>query len=520
MNPPFTARALALALGAGILLPGCMVGPDYREPDFQIQGKWRKFEGGSDRAPSEAEAYWWKKFHDPVLNRLVQTAVRQNPDLRSAGVRVLGARAELNTAVGNLFPQQQQFSLSGGRYSADDSAGGPAQFLGGSQSIYASQAVFSANWEIDFWGKYRRQIQSDRARFLASIAAYDAALVSLIADVANTYANLRTAQARLRVAEDNIALQKESLRMAETQLAAGQVQGLDAAMAATQVAMTESRVPLRREAADRSINGLAVLMGTTPQEARGLVGGGGGIPTISGSIATGIPRDLLRRRPDVRAAGLMAASQSARIGVAFAELLPSFSLNGSFGYGSGTSNYNSFSNLFNWQQSVADSAGSLVVPILNYGRIVNQVRVQDALFQQSLLAYQKSVLNAQREVEDGIVSYVQSRARVARLHSALNSSREAVKLARIQYEAGAVNYTTVLTAEQAKLANEEALAVSKGAEMVAVIGIYRALGGGWETRDGDNIVPPEIRKQMAERTNWGRLIEPSNFLPREQAQTP
>ncbi len=494
-------------------LSGCMVGPDYKEPEVRVQGKWRKFEGGSDRAPTGAEVYWWRSLWDSTLNQLVETAFRNNPDLQAAGVRILSARAELNKTVGNLFPQRQELSLGAGRYGVDDSAG-DSSFLGGGNAIFASQALVSATWEIDFWGKYRRKIQSDRARFLASIAAYDSALVSLIADVATTYVNIRTGQARLGVARENLALQRKSARMAEARLKAGQTQGMDLAMAETRVAATEALIPALEEGIDKSMNALAILVGEPPESIRRRLGGGGS-PRAPGSVALGMPKDLLRRRPDVRAAGLMAASQSARIGVEFAKLLPSFSLTGSFGYGTGDSQYASASNIFNWQQGVADAAGSLVVPILNYGRIVNEVRVQDAVFQESVLVYQKVVLQAQREVEDAISGYVQSRRRVDRYQSAAGSAGRALEMARLQYEAGTTNFTTVVTAEESKLANEEGLAVARGEVLLSLIGIYRALGGGWELRgDGGDILSPEVRRQMADRTNWGKMLEPSGFLPR------
>lgn len=495
-----------------------MVGPNFTRPEAKIQGRWKQFAGSTDRQPTGAEVYWWRQWNDTQLNHLVEAAYQNNPDLQAAAVRILAARAELNSTVGRLFPQRQEIGLSAGRFSPTDSAG-TSGFLGGAQSIVASQAVFSATWEIDFWGKYRRQIQADRARFLSSIAAYDSALVSLIADVVNTYVNIRTTQARLAVARENVRLQKQTLDMAEARLAAGQVQHLDVAMAQTQLATTEALIPALQDSLDRSIHALATLLGEPPAATQQRLQKGGNLPLPPARVAVGVPTDLLRRRPDVRQAGLVAASQSARIGVEFAKLLPAFSLNGSFGYGTGN-NYTSLSNIFNWQQSVADSAGSLVVPILNYGRLVNQVRVQDAVFQQSVLEYQKVVLQAQREVEDAISGYTQARLKVARLQSAVEASRRSVEMARQQYEAGAVNFTTVVTNEQARLIAEESLVVARGEVMTSLVGIYRALGGGWEIREGGSVLSPQVKEQMAARTNWGRLLETSQFLPRQTAVLP
>jgi NodT family efflux transporter outer membrane factor (OMF) lipoprotein len=503
LNFQFATRLLPL--GFAWLFSACMVGPNFTQPEARIQGKWRQFEGGSDREIAASEVQWWRQLRDPQLNSLVEEAYRNNPSLQAAGVRIYSARAELNHAVGNLFPQQQDLQVSAGSFSPTDSAG-PVSVFGGQQNILASQAILSATWEIDFWGKYRRQIQSDRARYLSSIAAYDSALVSLIADVVNTYVNIRVTQDRIRIARENVILLRRNAEMAEARMQAGQVPGLDVAQAATQLASNEAAIPLLQDSLDRQINALAVLLGEPPQEAQARFRSGGKIPTPPGRVDVGIPHDLLRRRPDVRQAGLVAASQSAKIGVEFAELLPSFSLTGSFGYGTGR-NYTSFSNIFNWQQSVADSAGSLVVPILNYGRIINQVRVQDAAFQQAVMNYQNTVLRAQREVEDAISTYVQSRNRLTHLQSAVDNAEKAVKLALAQYEAGATNYTTVIAAEQARMENRDALAVTRGQALVALVSLYRALGGGWEIRETAGVISPEVRQQMADRTNWGRLLD-------------
>jgi NodT family efflux transporter outer membrane factor (OMF) lipoprotein len=494
-------------------LAGCMVGPNFVQPEARIQGRWKQFEGGRQVEPSASEVAWWRQLRDPTLNSIVTDAYRNNPDLQAAGVRIFAARAELNHAVGNLFPQKQDILVAAGRFSPSDAAG-PVSIFGGDQNIFASQAVLSASWEIDFWGKYRRQIQADRAKFLSSIAAYDAMLVSLIADCVNTYVNIRVGQERIRIARANSGLQKRNLELAESRVSAGLATQLDAEQARTQLSMTESTIPLLQENVDRQTNALAVLIGEPPEATRRRLASGGRIPSPPGRVEVGVPRDLLRRRPDVRQAGLQAASQSARIGVAFADLLPAFSLNGSFGYGTGQ-NFNSLSNIFNWQQSIADSAGSLVVPVFNYGRLINRVRVQDAAFQESVFAYQKTVLKAQQEVEDAIASFVQSRNRVMRLQSAVSSAGATVKSALAQYESGATNYTTVVTAEQSKTLGEDQLAAARGDVLNAFVGIYRGLGGGWEIRETSGVLSEETKKQMKERTNWGRLLEGVPDVPKQ-----
>jgi len=508
----FRPRGVDVAAFLCVLLTSCMVGPNYREPETKFEGHWKKRSGVSDRPPSYSEAYWWRNFHDPVLNELVEAAYRNNPLLQVAGVRILEARAQLNETIGNLFPQRQQLLASArGNWSSNPS--NDWTLLGMGQNYFASQALLSVSWEIDFWGKFRRQIQANRAEYLAQVAAYDDALVTLIADVANTYVNIRTLQARIDVAEQNIRLQSQSVEIAQAKLKSGQVSPLDEQQAEALLARTQADLPTLRDALQQSENGLAVLLGETPQQAERRVARPGPIPSAPASIAAGIPIDLLRRRPDVREAGLTAAAQSARIGVAFADLLPSFSLNGTFGYATEPGGVNSLSHIFNWQETLLNSAGSMVVPIFNYGRLTNQVRVRDAAFQRAILNYQNKVLNAQREVENGLSAFTQGKERVARLESAVAASRLAAAAATQQYQAGSTDYTTVLTAQQSLAATDDALAATEGSVDVGLIAIYRALGGGWQLRNGNDVISDAVKKQMAGRTNWGQLLEPSRHLP-------
>ncbi len=495
------------------------MGPNFSTPEARIQGKWKKYEGISDRPPVNIDRSWWKQFHDSRLDSLVDTAYRNNPSLQAAGTRILGARAELNQSVGNLFPQKQELILqSRGNVASDPTSVWTPSGL--NENYLSTQALISVSWEIDFWGKYRRQIQSDRAGYLATIAAYDSILVTLVADVASTYVNIRTLQARLAVNQANIAQQRKSVEVATARRTAGRVGDLDVEQAKAQLATTEAEGPAIQAALQKAIDSLAVLLGETPAETERRIGGGS-IPTPPSTLAAGVPADLLRRRPDVRQAGLEAASRSARIGVEFAKILPSFSLNGTFGYTGGGENM-SLSNFFNWQQAAANSAGSLVVPIFNYGRLVNQVRVADASFQEGLLNYQHVVLNAQREVQDALADYVNSARRVAQLEAAVKAASSAVQIANLQYELGTADYARVLTAQNQRLAAEDALAQARGVYANSLIAAYRAMGGGWELRNEGGAISPATRAQMASRTNWGNMLEINQYLPpnAEAAPTP
>ncbi|HOX02476.1 MAG TPA: efflux transporter outer membrane subunit [Candidatus Paceibacterota bacterium] len=502
------ALGVAAVAGFGI---SCTVGPDYAAPGARIAAQWTPSPAMTNRPAHAAEALWWHALEDPTLNELIETACSNSPTLQIAGVRILETRARLNQTIGSLFPQQQAVSGQLGYSRLNDSL---ASAVPGMDPDHVSaQILFGASWEMDFWGKYRRGIESDRATYLGSIAAYDDALVTLIADVASVYVNLRTIEERLRVARQNLALQQESLRIASAQFRAGATSERDVQQARAQLALTESQIPLLEQALAQARNGLAVLLGDTPDAVGARLAGPGRIPAVPAAVAAGIPRDLLRRRPDIRAAGLAAASKSALIGVARAQMYPAFSLSGEFGFAGSRQGDQSLADMFSWENRVANAGASLFFPIFHYGRLVNHVRVQDAQFQQAILQYQNAVLVAQYEVENGLAALAEQQRAIALLEQAAAAARRSTDLAMIQYKGGQTDYTTVLTAQQGQLAVEDALAESQGSVVVAMISVYRALGGGWELRQGRDVVSDEVKAQMSRRTNWGRLLEPSGHLP-------
>ena len=489
----------------------CKVGPNYSTPTAKVAGQWQENSAVINRPYSAAEEAWWRNFGDPVLDQLVETAFRNNLSLQVAGVRILEARAKLNKSIGNLFPQQQTLSGQVGYSRVNDAA---ATTIPGLDRDYLSdQVLFAASWEIDFWGKYRRGIESDRASYLGTIASYDDALVTLIADVAGTYVNIRTVEERLRVARRNLELQQESLRIATAQFNAGETSQRDVEQATTQTAQTEAAIPRLEEAWMQYKDGLAVLLGMTPDEVDGHLAGQRPIPAVPATVAVGIPKDLLRRRPDVRAAGLEAASKSALIGVAKATMYPSFSLAGEFGVTGNNEGNNTLADMFSWQSRALRAGGGFVFPIFNYGRLINQVRVQDAQFQAAVLHYQNTVLNAQREVEDGLAAFANERRVVTSLVRAAAAARKSTELAIIQYKGGQTDYTTVVSAEQNQLAVEDSLASNQGNVALGLVAVYRALGGGWQIREGRDVISDQVKAEMARRTDWGRLLEPERHLP-------
>jgi NodT family efflux transporter outer membrane factor (OMF) lipoprotein len=487
-----------------MLLASCMVGPGYHPPKTKVAVQW-----STGQSEELADAYWWHSFNDPVLSQLIEAAWANNLSLQSAGVRVVQARAQLNQSIGNLFPQQQAVSGGVNYYNLESATRGPNEFT-------TTQLLFAASWEADFWGKYRRTIESNRAAFLSTVAAYDDALVTLIADVASTYVNIRTAEERIRVAEKNLEAERESYRVASVQFKYGETSELDVRQAATLLSQTAAQIPSLQDSLNQAKNALAVYLSEPPDRINDYLKGPGSIPVAPNQVTVGIPHDLLRRRPDVREAGLNAASQSALIGVAKANMYPAFSLSGAFGLSSNNVGTNSLSNIFTWQGKDLQAGASFVWPVFNYGRLINQVRVQDAQFQAAVLNYQNVVLTAQQEVENGLSVFSTQQQALAKLKDAAASARRSTELSLLQYKAGETTYTTVITTEQAQLTAEDALASAQGNVALGLISIYRALGGGWEMRNNRDVISDEVKAEMERRTNWGKMLEPEHHLPAAQ----
>ncbi len=503
-------RICSVALVTAPLLFGCVkVGPDFVRPEVAVSPNW--MEAGDKRVKSEAADYrnWWRAFNDPVLDRLIDRAYRENLTLRIAGVRVLEARAQLGIAVGELFPQTQQ--ATGSVQYNRLSAAGVAPIR--SSGFIQSEIGVNASWELDFWGRFRRNIESADAIWLATVADYDSALVSLTADVANSYITIRTLEKRLEIARQNVETQKESLAIAEARLKYGAVTELDVEQAKTVLNETLASVPSLETQLRQVKNALSVLLGLPPGDLSDYLGGASEIPVSPPQVVVGIPADLLRRRPDIRSAEYQAAAQSARIGVAKADLYPAFSLTGNFSLVATDIGKSKLSDMFKWSSRSVQAGPSFQWNILNYGQITNNVRVQDARFQELLITYRNTVLTAQQEVEDSLVAFLRAQERARFLAGSTAAARKALDLAVKQYREGIKDFTTVLIAQQSLLNEQDNLAATLGSISSNLVGVYRALGGGWEIREGKELVPPDVREEMAKRTNWGKLLAPASYNP-------
>lgn len=504
------AAALPLVCGA------CMVGPDFKSPPPPVAAKY--LEGDSPSVETRREEYrdWWTVFHDPVLDRLIAIAYNQNLTLVAAGTRVLQARAELGVAIGDFYPQSQQAtsSIIYDRPSHADPTATPQSQVGG---FWRASLGASIDWELDFWGKFRRAIQSADAAYLQSIASYDDALVTLLGDVATTYIGIRTLETQIDIALDNIVKQKKALAIAEARFHGGVATKLDVYQAENVLGQTQSTVPQLTIQLNQGLDALRVLLGMAPQPLDDILRGPTTIPVPPWNVAVGIPADLVRRRPDIRAAELAAAAQSAQIGVAEAQLYPAFSLLGTFGTISSNIHGNKLSDLVMGKGITFGFGPTFQWNILNYGQITNTVRVQDAKLQELLVDYQNTVLTAQKQVEDGLTTYLQSRQQVDDLRRSVAAANAALGLAFLQYQLGTRDFTTVLTAEQNLYTAQTDLASAEGNVSTGLASVYRALGGGWQIRDNNEFVPVQTVVEMRDRTNWGELLPPPGGQPPQPA---
>jgi NodT family efflux transporter outer membrane factor (OMF) lipoprotein len=448
-----TFQPLGLVLLAVLGLSGCMMlGPDYREPAAPVQPDWIEVEEALIETMPPVTAMWWQTaFRDPILDQLVATALAQNLSLRAAGLRVLQARQQLLIAIGNQYPQQQQL---GGQ------AGVEGLFSSSSEELY--DLGFNLSWEADVWGRFRRQIESASAALDASLAGYDGIMVSLISEVAQTYLLIRTTQKRLAVARDNLRYQAEGVWITTAKYEAGEVSALDVEQAQSLFYNTQASVAVFEQSLQQFKNALAILLGQPPYDMNDVLLKPRSIPTVAPEVAIGMPQDLIRRRPDIRQAERQLASQSAQIGFAITDLYPQFGISGSVGTSVSTAAGFQFSDLFNSDTSGYNLFGVFQWNIFNYGRLKNNVRLQDAVFQQLLEDYRQTVLQAQGEVENAIVAFLKSQQQLASLWLAAEAAQRAVDISTEQYQDGLVEFNTVISTLRSLTAQQDQFASAKG----------------------------------------------------------
>ena len=500
----------AAVLGLLLVLGGCSsVGPDFQHPQVPWLSTWHATPPmppapPGHPAPTPQRDDWWQVFGDPVLAQIITTAQESNPGVRIAGLRILESRAQLGIAGSALYPQVQQLSAQALNVGQDTSDKKSTSFgsYGGALDIA---------WELDFWGRFRRGIEAADAAYFASIAQYDDVQVLVAAQAASFYSTIRTFELRLRIAHENAALQQRSLQITERLFQSGNESELDVQQARSLYLGTLATIPELESAQRQAQNALSVLLGQPPGPMPEMTAGREQIPRADLAVIEDIPADLLRRRPDVRNAEMQLAAQSALIGVSEAALYPSIALVGSVGLSSNTQE-SSVATL-NW------SAGpALVWNVFDYGRLKNQVLVQDARFQQLHENYQNTVLQAARELDDAAMSFATNRTQVDLLEQAVQAAKRSLDIATIQYQEGLVDFERVLDSQRTLFGQQDRLVTTRGGVTQSLIQLYKAMGGGWQTARAHPVVDEATRQQMTERSRWKDLItEP---LPAELTPPP
>ncbi|WP_039977558.1 TolC family protein [Vibrio jasicida] len=521
----------SLAILSVLGLSACTtLGPDYVHPEqTALPSDWsvEKAAATQDAEQSEQKLQqWWQQFNDPTLNLLVEMASQQNLDLEAAGLRIVQARSLLGISTGLQYPQVQTVSGNLARAYVND------------QGVNNAALSFDAGWEMDIWGKYARGIESAEAGYYASIASYHDIMVTITAEVARNYINYRTFQERILLSRRNIEIQERVVNITQVQFDSGNVTELDVQQAKNQLFNTKAAQPSLEIAMKQSRTALALLLGVLPEEVEGLLKSAGFAqrmadyeaqfkssgrkPALSGNDERSIvPRpplldnqvdaNLVMRRPDLQVSEMQARAQSAQIGVAETALYPSFSLFGSIGIDSTVPDGSSF--------SFSDSLTMVIGPtfswnIFQYGRVKNNIRFEDAKFQETLTNYNKKVLQAVNEVTNALEAYdLYLEQKSLRLQS-VNSSIRAFNISMTQYENGQISFERLLNSVEKMTRAEDSYATIKGNVANQVVALYKALGGGWEAQTGKPFLSEGVAKQMQERSDWdGYLDEEARVLP-------
>jgi len=452
---------------------GFKVGPNYCRPPAPVAEQWIGAEDPRVVPGPPRDGDWWSVFQDSTLNALIARAYQQNPDLRVVGARVLQARALQAIAAGGIFPQSQQLS---GVYPHGEFAG---------ISNHINVTTFNLAWEVDFWGKYRRQIESANAGLDSSVENYDDALVTLFADVAANYVEYRVAQQRIKIAQANLQTQQRLVTLAEQQQRVGTAIELDVHQLRVLMEQTASSIPALEIVRGLANDRLSILLGEPPHELETELGPGPELgalpmPVVPNSVAVGIPADLIRRRPDVRSIERQVAAQSAQIGVAEAELYPSLSVSALLGHAD-----------LNLAPLASNGGVSLVVPqfswkILNFGRLLNNVRLQEARTQELVAAYQSQVLVAAQEAQTSLRAFLRSQEQAEHLGKSAVAAQSATKIGEQLFTEVKADVNRLFTLENSQLQVQDQHAVAQGNIALSLIDLYRSLGGGWEVRLTDN----------------------------------
>ena len=459
-----------LALLVVLLLSGCTLGPDYLRPNLLIPNNHR----GTvtpPQAESLADIPWWELFNDPVLQQLTREALANNYDLREAAARVEEARAQVGVVRSFLYPQLS--ANAGGRAEQVSRRTDPPQAINGNRNFQNWFLGLSMAWELDVFGRIRRESEAATNIFLATEQARRGVLIALIADVAQSYFVLRQLDLELEISRRTLGVNDETVEFYNRRLTGGVSNQLELDQSIANRSRTAATIPeLERQIAIQE-NLINFLVGRNPGPiARGATLTDQYHPP---SVPAGIPSDLLERRPDVKAAEDLLAATNANIGAAKALFFPSFSLSAALGGAS-----HDLSNILDKRAQIWSVAGGVLQPVFQGWRILFNYEATKARFDQALAQYERAAQNGFREVADALVSVEKFRELRTELERSVEALGSAARLSRLRYDTGLANYLEILIADQQLFDQEILLARARGAQLTAVVQLYRALGGGWE----------------------------------------
>ena len=454
-------RRTALATLFSLLLGGCMIGPDYLRPEVDSPPGWRVTDQDAKKL---ANAAWWEQFNDPILNDLVATALRENKDLLIASARIEEFAGRYGITRADLFPQ---FGVGYSAYQQKNAL--PGTSIKGTYNTY--DTLLSASWEIDLWGKIRRQSEAARAQIVASEEGKQGVVLSLVASVASAYINLRDLDRQLEIATDTANARAASYKLFQDRYAGGVISILELSQNKSQYEEALASIPALEKSIAQQENALSILLGRNPAPiARGRTID----QLVAPSIPEGLPSTLLERRPDLREAEQNLIAANALIGAAKAAYYPSISLTGVFGVAS-----SGLSNLFTGASKIWQYGGAINMPIFTAGKIAGQVQVAEAQQQQALFAYQKAIQNAFREVNDALIDQDRTRVQLATQRLQVESLQQYADIARLRYDNGYTSYLEVLDAERSLFQAQLQFTQTQQTQLQAMINLYKAMGGGW-----------------------------------------
>lgn len=470
LPPQAVAPLLLLAFAGGLV--GCVgSNPDRAQSELKVPGKWKgAARAGFPQRPLNTAALpkWWERFHDPVLNQLVSTALQNSTDIRTAVSKVRESRARRGVQAAGLFPTLDAgFSARGER--TDNRNTG----VSSSESYGAS---IDMTWEIDLFGKQRQNIKAATADLREAGENLYAAQVSLAAEVADTYVSLRQAEAQLAVVERTLASRTETTQIARWKEEAKITGSVDTQQAISTLEQARAQVPSLKQTISQTQNQLSLLASLPPGALDKLLARSDKMPSPPARIAIGIPADTLRQRPDIRAAERRVDAAVARTKSAVAERYPDLSLSGSIGVDALKAG-----RIFSPENVAASIAGSLAAPLFDAGRIRQNINIQSELESQALIGWEATVLTSLSEVENALIGIQRTAERLVILEQALKAARQAEELSTQQYEAGLVDLLVVLEAQRTLLSLEDQEVTTRANQASAHIQLYKALGGGWSS---------------------------------------